>query len=75
LSEELAIKTTFKARAQGFRGRECEFVEPSPLGMRILYEEHEGAEDNRWLGLLRGSLVGYCCIDDGQGICATRRFL
>jgi hypothetical protein len=19
--------------------------------------------------------VGYCCIDDGQGICATRRFL
>lgn len=75
LSEELVARRTFKARAQGFRGRECEYIELTTLGMAALFEEQEGLEDNRWLALLRGSIVGYCCVDDGQGICPTRSFL
>lgn len=75
LSEALVRPVTFKARTQRFRSRPCEALELTPLGNAMLWDEQEGLEDNRWLTLLRGSIVGYSCIDDGSGICPTRDFL
>ena len=75
LSEALVRPVSFKARAQLFRSRPCEALELTPLGNATLWDEQEGLEDNRWFALLRGSIVGYSCIDDGSGICPTRDFL
>lgn len=75
VAESLAQPKTFRARAQGFRGKVCEYLELTPLGMASLFDEHEGLEENRWIALLRGAIIGYSCVDYGSGICATRERL
>jgi len=72
VAESFVQPKTFRARAQGFRGKVCEYLEPTSLGMAALFDEHEGLEDNQWVALLRGAIIGYSCVDYGSGICATR---
>lgn len=67
--------TTFKGRAAGFRGTDCSAIEITEMGEARLWSEQEGLEDNRWLGFFRGSILGYACIDFGEGICATRSYI
>lgn len=75
VSDGLAETGTFETDAQGFRGRQCECLELTSSGTEAFQAEQARLERIPSLGPLRGALVGYCCIDDGQGICATRRFL
>lgn len=72
VAEGLARAETFKARAQLLRGKQCEYLEISQLGHLTLFDEQEGLEDNKFLSLLRGAILGYACVDYGQGICLTR---
>ncbi len=75
LAGELVSATTFKLRAGRFRGRECRSLQITSIGMAMMFSEQEGLEGNRWFEYLRGSVLGYACIDDGKGICTTREFL
>ena len=75
ISEEMIRATPFKARTSEFRDEECDGIEISALGEARLWSEQEGLEENQWLGMLRGAVIGYVCIDNGQGICATRSFI
>lgn len=75
LGEGLVRTGQFKARASVFRGRLCECVEVTHLGREALLDELDGLEENRWIGLLRGAIVGYACVDQGYGICGRREFI
>ncbi|MDV7142963.1 hypothetical protein R3X27_09720 [Tropicimonas sp. TH_r6] len=75
MAGELVSLQAFKIRTGPFRGRECSSLQITGIGMAMMFEEQDGLEDNRWLEYLRGSVLGYACIDDGRGICATREFL
>jgi hypothetical protein len=74
-AEELVRIEEFKARPAPFRKRECEAIEISSLGEVLLAEEQEGLDENRWMSILRSSIVAYSCIDDGTGVCGTRAFI
>lgn len=75
VAEGFARVATFKARAQLLRGRRCEYLELTDLGRMALFDEQEGLDGNKYLGLLKGAILGYACIDYGQGICVTRELL
>lgn len=74
-AEELVKTEEFKVRPAPFRGRKCEAIEISQLGEIMLLEEREGLEENRWMLILQRSILGYSCIDDGNGISGTRAFI
>ena len=74
-AEDLVKMEEFKVRAPPFRGRYCEAMQVTHAGEIVLIEELEGLEENRWLSILRQSVVAYSCIDEGNGICGTRSFI
>ncbi|MEY8832103.1 hypothetical protein AB9K29_03020 [Phaeobacter italicus] len=72
MAEELISISTFRSRAKGFFGQECEGIELSSLGISTLFEVQEGLEGNPWMSFIQGAIIAYACIDYGSGICGTR---
>tara|TARA_R100000935_G_C2841045_1_gene171016 strand:+ start:2831 stop:3448 length:618 start_codon:yes stop_codon:yes gene_type:complete len=72
MAEELICISKFRSRAEAYRGEDCEGIEISHLGYSTLFDVQEGLEGNPWLSFIQGAIIGYACIDHGNGICGTR---
>lgn len=72
VAEGFASVHTFKARAKLLHSRTCEYTQMTNLGYATMVQEQEGLELNQFMSLFRGAILGYACVDYGQGICITR---
>lgn len=75
LLDGMAELAQFKARSGRFRGTSYAVVEPTDLGLEWLSAQKEDLEEDPSFSTFRGAVLGYSCMDFGDGICSTRSFL
>lgn len=73
--EGLAKSVDLRSRSDHFREKIFSAIELTDLGQTWVLAQHEGREDERYYSIFEGAILGYVCMDAGEGICATREFM